>query len=181
LAYTSKRPGKTQQFNFFAVNDKPGKEKEVKYGDFVPGEKDLDSFYILDVPGFGFAKVPEKQRKAWSDFLAEYIKSRKTLRVIFHLIDGRHGPIDEDDNIMSQISETKPNNVQYVIVLTKADKNVKGASTGNGGKVSSAILDKVRKAAQENNIGNVPILLTSAETKLGRDDMWRYMRLAAEA
>jgi Predicted GTPase len=67
------------------------------------------------------------------------------LSVIFHFIDGRHGPIDEDDNIMRQISESKPNSVQYVIVLTKADKNVKGASTGNGGKVSSAILEKVRK------------------------------------
>lgn len=51
LAYTSKRPGKTQQFNYFAVNDKPGKEKEVKYGDYVPGDKDPDSFYMVDVPG----------------------------------------------------------------------------------------------------------------------------------
>jgi len=180
LAYTSKRPGKTQQFNFFAVNDKPGKEKEIKYGDFVPGEKDADSFYILDVPGFGFAKVPEQLRNAWSDFLSQYIKNRKTLRVVFHLIDGRHGPIDEDENIMKQISETKPHYVHYVIVLTKADKNVKGANVENGGKVSKTILEKVRKCAQDNNVGSAPILLTSAETKLGRDDMWRYMRLAAE-
>lgn len=180
LAYTSKRPGKTQQFNYFAVNDKPGREKEVKYGDDVPGEKDGDSFYILDVPGFGFAKVPEKQRQAWSDFLAEYITTRKTLRVIFHLIDGRHGPIDEDNRIMKQISESKPNGVKYVIVLTKADKNVKGPNSTNVGKVPKDILEKVRKAAHKNNVSNAPILLTSSETKLGRDDMWRYMRLAAE-
>ena len=49
LAYTSKRPGKTQQFNFFAVNDKPGREKEIKYGDEVDGEKDSDSFYLVDL------------------------------------------------------------------------------------------------------------------------------------
>jgi len=51
LAYTSKEPGKTQQFNFFAVNDKVGIEKEIKYGDHIVGEKDPDSFYIVDVPG----------------------------------------------------------------------------------------------------------------------------------
>lgn len=180
LAYTSKRPGKTQQFNYFAVNDKPGREKEVKYGDEVRGEKDPDAFYILDVPGFGFAKVPEKQRQEWSDFLSEYIETRKTLRVIFHLIDGRHGPIDEDFNIMKQVGEQKPKGVQYVIVLTKADKNIKGPNTTNSGKVQKKVLDKLRMAAKENGVGTAPILLTSAETKLGRDDMWRYMRLAAE-
>lgn len=181
LAFISKRPGKTQQFNYFSVNDKPGKEKEVRYGDYVAGEKDPDAFYILDVPGFGFAKVPQKQRQEWSDFLAQYITTRKTLKVIFHLIDGRHGPIDEDNNIMKQMGEIKPDGVKYVIVLTKADKNVKGPNSTNAGKVSKDVLEKVRNAAQKNNVGSAPILLTSAETKLGRDDMWRYMRLAAEA
>mmetsp|Transcript_11642 Transcript_11642/g.17459 ORF Transcript_11642/g.17459 Transcript_11642/m.17459 type:complete len:583 (-) Transcript_11642:1095-2843(-) len=181
LAFISKRPGKTQQFNYFSVNDKPDKEREVRFGDFISGEKDPDSFYILDVPGFGFAKVPQKQRQAWSDFLAQYITTRKTLKVIFHLIDGRHGPIDEDNNIMKQIGEIKPDGVKYVIVLTKADKNVKGPNSTNAGKVSKTVLEKVRNAAQKNNVGNAPILLTSAETKLGRDDIWRYMRLAAEA
>lgn len=136
---------------------------------------------IISCIGFGFAKVPEKQRQAWSDFLAEYIKNRSTLRVIFHLIDGRHGPIDEDNNIMKQIGETKPDNVQYVIVLTKADKNVKGPNVTNMGKVSKDILDKVIDAARKNNVGTAPIILTSSETKLGRDEMWKYMRHAAEA
>lgn len=180
MAYISKRPGKTQQFNYFAVNDKPGKEKEVRYGDDVPGDKDPDSFYILDVPGFGFAKVPEKQRQAWSDFLASYISTRKTLRVIFHLIDGRHGPIDEDNNIMKQMGETKAAGVKYVIVLTKADKNVKGPNSTNTGKVSKDVLEKVEKAVIKNGVTGTPILLTSAETKLGRDDVWRYLRTAAE-
>ena len=103
MAFTSKRPGKTQQFNFFAVNDKPGREKEIRYGDDVEGEKDPDSFYIVDVPGFGFAKVPDKQRKEWADFLLQYTTTRKTLRVVFHLIDARHGPIDEDVSIMKQM------------------------------------------------------------------------------
>lgn len=181
LAFTSKRPGKTQQFNFFAVNDKPGREKEIKYGDVVEGERDLDSFYIVDLPGFGFAKVPEKQRQEWSQFMAEYLSKRKSLRVVFHLVDGRHGPIDEDANIMKQVSESLPKNVAYVIVLTKADKNVKLASKNKPGKVSTDVMNSLRETMKMNKVGNVPVIVTSAETKLGRDDLWRYLRLAAEA
>ena len=82
---------------------------------------------------------------------------------------------------MKQIGETKPDNVQYVIVLTKADKNVKGPNVTNMGKVSKDVLDKVIDAARKNNVGTAPIILTSSETKLGRDEMWKYMRHAAEA
>jgi GTP-binding protein EngB required for normal cell division len=51
LAFTSKTPGKTQQFNYFAVNDKPELARQIRYGDDVPGTKDGDSFYIVDLPG----------------------------------------------------------------------------------------------------------------------------------
>lgn len=180
LAYTSKRPGKTQQFNFFAVNDKPEREREIRYGDLIAGERDADSFYIVDLPGFGFAKVPQQQRQAWSDLFIEYIGSRKTLRVLFHLVDARHGPTDEDARIMKQVGETLPKSVKYVVVLTKADKNVKGASTKNSGRVIKPVLEKLRETMRANKVGNAPAILTSSETKLGRDDMWRYLRLAAE-
>jgi GTP-binding protein len=182
LAYTSKRPGKTQQFNFFAVNDKPGREKELKYGDVLPGEKDQDSFNIVDLPGFGYAKVPEELRKEWSIFMDAYIANRKTLRVLFHLVDGRHGPTDEDASIMRRIGDLLPGYATYVVVLTKADKNVKGAASNKkAGKVSSDVMDAVRQAMKQNGVGNAPVILTSAETKLGRDDIWRYLRLAAES
>jgi len=183
LAYISKTPGKTQQMNYFAVNDKPGREKEVRYGDTVEGEKDDDSFYLVDLPGFGFARVPDEQRKKWGSFMGEYLASRKNLNVVFHLIDSRHGPIDEDSNIMKLVSETLPANVAYVIVLTKADKNAKGNLKNNPGKgkVSRDVMDDLRKVMHENNVGKAPVLLTSSESKLGRDDIWRYLRRAAEA
>lgn len=181
LAYTSKRPGKTQQFNFFAVNDKPEREREIKYGDEIKGEKDPDSFYIVDLPGFGYAKVPQQQRQEWSDFFNDYLANRKNLKILFHLVDARHGPIDEDSRIMKQVGETLPKNVKYVVVLTKADKNVKGPSTTNSGKVARGTLETVRETMKANGVGNAPVLLTSSETKLGRDDLWRYLRLAAEA
>ncbi|CAJ1954570.1 unnamed protein product [Cylindrotheca closterium] len=181
LAYTSKRPGKTQQFNYFAVNDKPGREKEIKFGDVVEGEKDLDSFYIVDLPGFGFAKVPDQQRKEWADFMRDFLANRRTLKVVFHLVDGRHGPIDEDATIMKQVGESLPKNVAYVVVLTKADKNAKGPAKKKLGKVSIDVLNTLRETMRENKVGNAPIIVTSAETKLGRDDIWRYLRIAAEA
>lgn len=183
LAYTSKTPGKTQQFNFFAVNDKPGREKEIRYGDKVEGTKDDDSFYLVDLPGFGFAKVPDEQKRQWASFMGEYLETRKNLKVVFHLIDSRHGPIDEDSNIMKQVGENLPANVAYVIVLTKADKNVKGSSAKNKkpGKVSMDVMEKLREVMRENKVGKAPVLLSSAETKLGRDDIWRYLRRAAES
>jgi ribosome biogenesis GTP-binding protein YsxC/EngB len=181
LAFISKRPGKTQQFNFFTVNDKPGKEKEIRYGDKVAGQKDPDSFYLVDLPGFGYAKVPVEQRMKWTAFMSEYLATRKTLRAVFHLVDGRHGPIDEDANIMKQVSESLPKNVAYVVVLTKADKNVKKASNRNQGKVSVEVMNSLRETMKASKVGNAPVILTSAETKLGRDDMWRYLRRAAEA
>jgi len=184
LAYTSNTPGKTQQFNFFTVNDKPGREKEIRYGDEVGGKPDDDSFYLVDLPGFGFAKVPDEQKKKWASFMGEYLENRNKLKVVFHLIDSRHGPLDEDNNIMKQVSETLPSNVSYVIVLTKADKNVKGNSAKNGsdkpGKVSIDVMNKLREAMHDNNVGKAPVLLTSAENKLGRDEIWRYLRRAAE-
>ena len=186
LAFTSKTPGKTQQFNYFAVNDKPELARQIRYGDDVPGSKDGDSFYIVDLPGFGFAKVPQQQRQQWSDFMDEYLQQRETLRVIFHLIDARHGPIDEDCKIMQKVgdiigSDEQQNHAKYVIILTKADKNVKNASSEkNPGKVNPGIREKLINAMKANRVSYAPIVLTSAETRLGRDEVWKYLRLAAE-
>jgi GTP-binding protein EngB required for normal cell division len=109
-------------------------------------------------------------------------------------MDSRHGPIAEDAVIMQQVADIQnaPESrasFQYVIVLTKADKNVKSAkssstsTTANRGRVSAKVMDAVRSTLQQAGLANsrVPILLSSAETKLGRDDLWRYLRRAAEA
>ena len=180
LAYTSKRPGKTQQFNYFAINDKPELSREIRFNDDVPGEKDNDSFYIVDLPGYGYAEVPAHQKRTWKDFMAEYLSERKTLRVLFHLLDGRHGPSSEDGEIMAQVSHTLSKNAIYVVVLTKADKNVRGRVKRNHGKVADNVMNKVRETMKLNGVGNAPVILTSAESKLGRDSIWRYLKLAAQ-
>ena len=213
LAFISKTPGKTQQFNYFAVNDKPDLARQIRYGDDVLGSKDPDSFYIVDLPGFGFAKVPQKQRQDWSDFMDEYLTKRESerldfllilyypaanllfmlpmilslaLRVIFHLVDARIGPTDEDAKIMQKVgsiigSKQQRNHAKYVIILTKADKNVKSASSEkNPGKVSESVRNKLIETMKANQVGYAPIVVTSAETRLGRDEVWKYLRLAAE-
>jgi GTP-binding protein len=189
LAFTSKRPGKTRQFNFFAVNDKPGLEKVVRYGDDVPGTKDPDSFYLVDVPGIGYAKVPDSVKNEWSSFLMQYLSTRQTLKCVFHLIDSRLGPTEDDERIMRQMSESLIASAVYVVVLTKADKNVKSASSQrNPGKVSRNVLEAVDRSLVDAGLlsnprrrqSRVPVIASSSETKLGRDEIWRYLRLAAE-
>ncbi|CAM9202755.1 unnamed protein product [Chrysoparadoxa australica] len=156
LAYTSKRPGKTQQFNYFAIND---------HGQDSPG-----SFYLVDMPGVGYAKVPDAQRKLWMQFFRSYVTGRASLRVLFHLIDGRHGPVGQDHTIMQMMKDV-PTTARYVVVLTKADKTYN--------TVSKSVLQSVIKALKDADVSRTPIIITSATTKLGRDDMWRYLRLAA--
>ncbi len=114
----------------------------------------------------------------------EYLQYRETLRVVFHLIDARHGPTEEDGKIMQRIGRilgNQQNRAKYVVILTKADKNVKGATLEkNPGKVTKSVLSNVVETMKTNQVGYAPIILTSAETKLGRDEVWKYLRLAAE-
>ena len=112
--------------------------------------------------------------------MSQYITTRKTLRVLFHLVDARHGPTEEDSKIMKLVGEILPKQVTYIVVLTKADKNVKGASKINGGKVTQTVMQKLRDTMNQYKVGKSPVILTSSETKLGRDDLWRYLRRAAE-
>jgi GTP-binding protein len=215
LAFISKTPGKTQQFNYFAVNDNPDLARRIRYGDEVLGSRDRDSFYIVDLPGFGFAKVPQKQKQEWSDFMDEYLMKRESecivfpsesigtiihssltsslsvykltaLCVIFHLVDARIGPTEEDAKIMQKVgaiigSKQQRNHAKYVIILTKADKNVKSASSEkNPGRVTESVRNKLIATMKANQVGYAPIVVTSAETRLGRDEVWKYLRLAAE-
>jgi len=78
LVFTSKTPGKTQQFNYFAMNDKLELARQIRYGDDVPKSRGRGAFYLIDLPKFGFAKVPQQQQqqqqqKQWSDFMDEYL------------------------------------------------------------------------------------------------------------
>ncbi len=99
LARTSDTPGRTQQLNFFDLGG---------------------HFFLVDMPGYGYAKVSKAQKKQWSYLIRDYLRGRQTLRNVLLLIDSRHGLKDSDEEIMDMMDECA---VNYRIVLTKADKS----------------------------------------------------------
>ncbi|MFY0614381.1 MAG: YihA family ribosome biogenesis GTP-binding protein [Hyphomicrobiaceae bacterium] len=99
LARTSNTPGRTQDLNFFAADPAP--------------------FYIVDLPGYGYAKAPKEKVDAWGQVLRDYLRGRVTLRRVFVLIDSRHGIKPVDHEILNLLDEAA---VPYQAVLTKIDK-----------------------------------------------------------
>lgn len=135
LAKTSGTPGRTQQLNFFDFDNK---------------------IYIVDLPGYGYAKAPEQLVKKWQALLKMYLRGRPNLRRVFVLIDSRHGLKKEDLEIMKMLDEAA---VSYQIVLTKADK----ISNESLQKTAERIKAQIRTHAAALN----DVLATSAEKRIG--------------
>lgn len=102
LARTSNTPGRTQELNFFTM-----------------GEEVDQPAYLVDLPGYGYAKIERKKVHAWTRLVKDYLRGRPNLRRIMLLIDSRHGLKDNDREIMEMLDEAA---VNYQIVLTKLDK-----------------------------------------------------------
>lgn len=98
MARTSSTPGRTQQLNFFELDN---------------------SLYLVDLPGYGYAKAPTAEAKKWQDMIFVYLKGRANLQRVFLLVDCRHGLKKVDTDIMSMLDQAA---VPYQIVFTKADK-----------------------------------------------------------
>ncbi len=114
LARTSNTPGRTQELNFF----------------FVPEV----SCYLVDMPGYGYAKAPKEKVDAWTRLVKSYLRGRSTLKRVFILIDARHGLKAEDKPVMDMLDEAA---VSYQVVLTKADKISETALQAVTAKVTS--------------------------------------------
>lgn len=98
IAHVSARPGKTQALNFYEVN----------------GE-----FYLVDLPGYGYAKVPDGMRDAWQRLIDWYLSESGAVRAVVHLVDARHAPTAHDLKMASYLAEI---GLPALIVLTKIDK-----------------------------------------------------------
>lgn len=107
LADVSKTPGRTQMINFFRIND---------------------SWNLVDLPGYGFAKVSGKKQDKFNEFVSDYLGNRKTLTCVFALIDSRHKPQKLDLQFAQWMME---NQIPFVLVFTKADKMKAGAVQRN--------------------------------------------------
>lgn len=137
LARISSRPGKTQTLNFYLVN------KE---------------FYLVDVPGYGYAAVDKKTQEKFGKMIEEYLEKRDQMKRVFMLIDFRHKPT-EDDVLMYNF--LKYYNIPVTVVATKVDK-VGGSKTDKNKKIILDTLDLV--------MGD-DLVLFSGVTKLGREEI----------
>lgn len=138
IARTSNVPGKTQQMNYYQVGG---------------------ACFFVDLPGYGYAKVPKKERERWGKNIRDYLMDRDSLKLILHVVDVRHDPsqLDEDFFYWMGMNE-KP----FAVVLSKSDKLSKN-------KVNQSKA-KVRRIMKEMNI-EVPILPYSSSSREGVDEI----------
>ena len=146
LARTSNTPGRTQQLNFFDLGGK---------------------IYLVDLPGYGYAKVSKSQVKDWTKLMKDYLRGRPNLRCVFVLVDSRHGLKPSDVEMMKMLDETA---VNYRIVLTKCDK-----------QKNEQLLhtkEKIEKTLKQHAAAQPTIVQTSAWKKFGLDELHvQIMRL----
>ena len=133
LARASNTPGRTQELNFF----------------HHPA-----GFYLVDLPGYGFASAPRQTVQVWTHLIHDYLRGRRQLRRVFLLIDIRHGVKPVDENIMKMMDRAA---VNYQIVLTKADKV--------SPTVAAEMLDRVSGIGAGHVACYPEVLMTSSETK----------------
>ena len=154
LARTSKTPGRTQMLNFFTLDD---------------------SHRFVDLPGYGYAKVPEAVQKSWGKAMEIYLEKRESLRGVFILMDIRH-PLTKFD--WQMIEWCGHCNLPLHIALTKADKLSRGAARGTLQKVEATLK---RELSEKDS----SLQLFSAPSRLGIDEahalLDRWLEVGAEA
>ena len=155
LAKTSGSPGKTQLINHFTIKTLPENHK--------PYQKP-DEWFIVDLPGYGFAKVSISSRRKWEQMIEGYLRKRQNLVNVFLLIDGRHTPQKLDLDFVDQLGAWE---VPFTLAFTKIDKENQRTVSAN----VKAFLDAMRMTWQF-----LPQhFLTSAEKKSGRDKMLAFI------
>ncbi|MBP5343634.1 MAG: YihA family ribosome biogenesis GTP-binding protein [Alphaproteobacteria bacterium] len=139
IARASNTPGRTQELNFFKIGTR---------------------FYLVDLPGYGYAAAPKKTVETWTRLIHDYLRGRQQLRRVFLLIDARHGIKQVDENIMKMLDSAA---VSYQLILTKTDK------------IKDSELQKIYEntmAVAKTHVACYPeILSTSSENGLGIADL----------
>jgi GTP-binding protein len=142
LARVSQAPGKTRELNYYLLNKK---------------------FYFVDLPGYGYAKVPEQMRASWGKLIEYYLQKRKQIRLAIQVVDARHGLTELDKMMVDWLEYYE---IPYLVVLTKADK------------IARSKLPLHLRAVKENFDNHSycrGIIPFSALTDLGKDDILRSL------
>jgi len=141
LAKTSNTPGRTQLINFFVVNE---------------------TISFVDLPGYGFAKVPRSVKKDWGAMIEAYLSVRQNLVMVVFILDIRRDPSDDDLSLMEWLDHYR---LPYFFVLTKADKLSNNQTIFRRRKIE----EMLQLPPKEKTI------LFSAKTKQGQNDIWRVL------
>jgi GTP-binding protein len=161
LAKTSGTPGKTQLINHF----------EITSMSVAKGKQ--DKWYIVDLPGYGFAKVAQSSRRRWEQMIENYLRKRENLSRVFVLIDSRHTPQKIDLAFVQQLFKWE---IPYTIIFTKSDKEKPGVVTRNVKLFFDALNEILPYLPQG--------FVTSAEKRTGVDEVLacidQYNKLDAE-
>jgi GTP-binding protein len=145
LARTSSTPGRTRQLNFFLVNDR---------------------FRLVDLPGYGFAVGPERERRAWGPLVEGYLRERETLRGVVLIIDVRRGLEAEEIELLAFLADIgRP----AVLAVTKTDKLARSAAT------------QALRKLESTSGGRLPVIGCSARTRAGLDELWDAISAWIEA
>jgi GTP-binding protein len=139
LAKTSQTPGKTQLINHFLINEK---------------------WYIVDLPGYGFARASKSSRGEWERFIKYYLKNRESLQCVFVLIDSRVPPQKTDLEFCFWLGE---HGIPFLLVFTKSDKQSKHKTLQTVAAFKKELLISFEEVPQQ--------FITSSETQEGRDDL----------
>jgi GTP-binding protein len=151
LAKTSAAPGKTQLINHFTIET-------------INEKKAVSKWWLVDLPGYGFAKVSIAQRRKWETMIEDFLRKRETLAHVFLLIDSRHEPQKLDIDFVNQLGKWE---IPFTLVFTKSDKENQRTVAAN----VKAFLQKMRETWQF-----LPRhFVTSAEKKTGRADILRLI------
>lgn len=145
LARISRTPGKTRELNLYKIDNR---------------------MILVDLPGYGFAKVPDRVKEEWGQLVESYLNSRKELAAVVHLVDSRHPPTRDDVQMHEWIRHYE---VRALIAATKVDKIARGKR--------AAALRSIRGLLEPDE--TTPVVFFSAETGEGSNELLGWMREAA--
>jgi GTP-binding protein len=159
LAKTSAAPGKTQLINHFGITSRKHSQS-----------KNQQQWFLVDLPGYGYAKVSQKSRRRWEQMIENYIRKRENLANLFVLIDSRHEPQKIDLEFINQLGIW---GIPFAIAFTKADKEKPGAVKRN----VELFLNELKKDWEM----LPPYFLTSSVSKDGKEEILIFLESILES